>query len=116
VVAESHASIGPGVEVSVHVDGTAHALALADGPKQDWSAICSCMFPTMRDTPVLVEGLSAVDRWLVVTGGLVKIVCAPVVVCSTLELCLGARVVGAVVLNNVVLHLTRISEGMRSVD
>ena len=55
VGAEWHAGLGPGVEVSSGIDGTANTLALTNGP-------------------VLLEGLGAVDGRCVSTGGLEDVV------------------------------------------
>lgn len=74
----------PGVEVVLHGDGAADALGGADGP-------------------VLVEGRGALDGRLVVAGGEVDVVGAAVALERALVLRVGARVVGAVGLNHVVL-------------
>jgi hypothetical protein len=84
VVTKAHASLRPGVEVSLHVDGTAGALVAADGP-------------------VLVEGLDAIDGRLLVAGGHVDIVGVTVGVDGSLLLSILAGVVRTVVLDDVVL-------------
>jgi hypothetical protein len=42
MVAQPHASIGPSVEVCLHIDGAAHTLALADGPANKHAMVSSC--------------------------------------------------------------------------
>lgn len=81
MVTKAHASLRPGVEVSLHVDGTAGALVAANGP-------------------VLVEGLDAVDGRLLVAGGHVDIVSITVGVDSSLLLSILSGVVSTVVLND----------------
>jgi hypothetical protein len=49
VAAKVHALASPGIEVSLHVDRTAGALVLANGP-------------------VLLKGLGTIDGWLVGAG------------------------------------------------
>lgn len=51
VATKSHALAGPGVKVSLHVDGSARTLVLAN-------------------RPVLLKGPSSIDGWLVGTGRL----------------------------------------------
>lgn len=81
---ELHAELGPGVEVVAGGHGTAGALALTDGP-------------------VLVEGLGAGDGGLVHLSVLVDVVVGTVAVDGALVLHARAGVVGAVVLEDVVL-------------
>lgn len=81
---ELHALGSPGVEVGLHVDGTRAALVLAN-------------------RPVLVEGLGAVDGGLVDTLGLGDLVRGAVRGNGALDCGVGGGVVGAEVLNNVVL-------------
>lgn len=75
---------GPGIEVLLHWDGSAGSLLLTD-------------------RPVLLEGLGALDGWLVVTGGLVEIVDGAADGDGTLAGSAGGGVVGAKVLDDVVL-------------
>lgn len=84
VLTELHALGSPGVEVGLHVDGAGAALVLADGP-------------------VLVEGLGAVDGGLVDTLGLGDLVGRAVGSDAALDGSLRGWVVGAEVLNDVVL-------------
>jgi hypothetical protein len=81
MVAEAHAGLVPGIEVVLHVDGTAGTLVAADGP-------------------VLVEGLGSIDGRLLVPGGDVEVVRVTIRVESTLVLSVGSRVVRAVVFND----------------
>jgi hypothetical protein len=81
---ELHALGSPGVEVGLHVDGTGAALVLAD-------------------RPVLVEGLSTVDGGLVDTLGLGDLVRGAIGGDGALDCGVGGGVVGAEVLNDVVL-------------
>lgn len=85
MLAQIHAVPAPGVEVVLHVDGSARALLGADGP-------------------VLLEGPGAVDRGLVGPGGDVDVIGAAVGLELALVLGLAAGVVGAVGLDDVVLY------------
>lgn len=84
VSSESEASSGPGVEVVGHVDRATGALALADAP-------------------VLVKGSSAVDRGLVDTSRLVDAVGSAIAGEGAHLGSTGRGVVGAKVLDDVVL-------------
>jgi hypothetical protein len=81
---ELHALGGPGIEVGLHVDGTGAALVLAD-------------------RPVLVEGLGAVNGGLVDALGLGDLVRGAISSDGALDSGVGRGVVGAEVLNDVVL-------------
>lgn len=81
MVSKSHTSRGPSIEDSLHVDSAAAALVATD-------------------SPVLVEGLGAVDGGLVVARGLVEIVGVAVVVDGAFVLASRAGVVSAVVLDD----------------
>ena len=84
MLAQLETGTGPGVEVVAHGDGTTGALLLAD-------------------RPVLVEGGGAIDGRLVVAGGLVDVVGGAVGGDGSETLGTGRRVVGAKVLDDVVL-------------
>jgi hypothetical protein len=84
VLTERHALAGPGIEVGLHVDRTAGALVLANGP-------------------VLLKGLCAVDGGLVGASALGNLVRGAVGGDGTLVLRLRGRVVRAEVLDDVVL-------------
>lgn len=77
--------LGPSVEVSASVDGTTRALVRTDGP-------------------VLVEGAGALDGGGVVTGALEDLVVGAVDVDGALAGGAGGGVVGAEVLDDVVLN------------
>lgn len=81
--AEPHSLGSPGVEVSLHVNGTGAALVLADGP-------------------VLLEGLGAVDGGLVGALGLGDLVRGAVGGERALDGGLRGGIVGAEVLDDVV--------------
>lgn len=85
VATKAHASIGPGLEVSLHVDGAARALVLADGPE-------------------LLEVPGALDGGSVVALGDSKGIVAAVDVQVALALGTGRWVVRAEVLDDVVLN------------
>lgn len=74
VVAEGHAGALPGLEDGAHADGAAGAVLVADGP-------------------VLLEGLGAINRGLLVTSGLVQAVGRAGVLDRAAGLGLGAGVV-----------------------
>jgi hypothetical protein len=84
VLTERHALAGPGIEVGLHVDRTAGALVLANGP-------------------VLLKGLCAVNGGLVGAGALRNLVRGTVGGDGALVLRLRGRVVRAKVLDDVVL-------------
>lgn len=84
MLAQLQTSLGPRIEVVAHSDGTTGALLLAD-------------------RPVLVEGLGAVDGRLVVAGSLVDVVGGAVGGDGAETLGARRRVVGAKVLDDVVL-------------
>jgi hypothetical protein len=79
------------VSTDLHVDATSSALILAD-------------------RPVLLKGLGAIDRWLVGTGALRDLVRAAVARHGTLVLGVGGWVVGAEVLDHVVLNQAKNSD------
>jgi hypothetical protein len=83
VVAQVHASIGPSIEVCLDIHGTLAALVLAD-------------------RPVLVEGLGAVDGWLLHAGRLADLVAGAVGGKAAALVGVAAGVVGAVLLDDVV--------------
>lgn len=85
VCSKLHSLSSPGIEVGLHVDGTGAALVCTDGP-------------------VLVEGLSAIDGGLVNTLGLRDLVRRAVGGHGALNGGLGRGVVGAEVLDDVVLN------------
>lgn len=76
MVAKRHASIGPRAEDDTHVDAAALAVLLTD-------------------SPVLLEGLGAVDGGLLVAGALVQVVRRAGVLDGAAGLSLGAGVVVA---------------------
>lgn len=84
MLAKSHALAGPGVKVSLHVDGAGRALVLTN-------------------RPILLKGPGAINGGLVGAGRLSDLVGRAVRVDSTLVLGLGRGVVGAEVLDDVVL-------------
>lgn len=84
VLAEVHAISGPGVKVVLHVDGATDTLRGAYAP-------------------VLLESPGAVDGGLVVAGGNINVVGAPVGLDAALVLGAAAGVVGAVGFDHVVL-------------
>lgn len=109
-IAQVHSQLGPSIEVVGSGHSTAGALALADGP-------------------VLVEGRSALDGGLIDLLVLVDVVGSTIAIDGTLVGHAGARVVGAVVLEDVVFDerasspavngkvgVTRGVEGAREVD
>lgn len=79
-----HALAGPGVKVSLHVDGSGRSLVLTN-------------------RPILLKGPGAINGGLVGAGRLSDLVGRAVRGDSTLVLGLGRWVVGAEVLNDVVL-------------
>lgn len=79
-----HALAGPGVEVRLHVDRAGRALVLAN-------------------RPILLKGPGAINGWLVGAGRLSDLVRGAVRGDGTLVLRLRRRVVGAEVLDDVVL-------------
>lgn len=84
VLAKVHALAGPGVKVSLHIDGAGRALVLTN-------------------RPILLKGPGAIDGGLVGTGRLSDLVGRSIRGDGTLVLGLGRGVVGAEVLNDVVL-------------
>jgi hypothetical protein len=94
VRAKVEAIASPGVEVSLHVDGAADALVLAD-------------------RPVLTEGPGAVNGGLVGAGGDVDVVVAAVGGDAAEVLSARAGVVGSEVLNLRLLAHTSLSMACR---
>jgi hypothetical protein len=84
VLAEVHALAGPGIEVSLHVNRAGRALVLTN-------------------RPILLKGPGAINGWLVGAGRLSDLVGRAIGGNGTLVLGLRRRVVGAEVLNDVVL-------------
>lgn len=80
-----HALAGPGIEVSLHVDRAGRALVLTN-------------------RPILLKGPGAINGWLVGAGRLSDLVGRAVRGDGTLVLGLRRGVVGAEVLDNVVLN------------
>ena len=89
VRAQVHAVLPPSVEVARRADGAAN--------------VASGILLGVADGPELLEGLSTVDRGLVVASGLEDIVVGSIAVDGTLPLGSGRGVVGAVGLDDVVL-------------
>lgn len=89
VVAWAEAVLAPVVEVGACGNSSRRTLALADGEE-------------------LREGRCTGDRWLVVAGASADVVVASIGVDGAQSLETLARVVAAVVLNNVVLGLRRV--------
>lgn len=85
MLTELHALAGPSIEVGLHVDRSAGALVLTN-------------------RPVLLKGRGTIDRWLVGAGALGNLVAGAVDGDGTLVLRLRRGVVGAEVLDNVVLN------------